>query len=177
MSFWKKSNIKIAGLLLTGLTLFGTGSDSGQKEGSDPKTAKTDSIDAKPIVEKPTMNITYQTDTLERRSAILLYNLNGRIIRYYRDNDPLYRMEMYLFVHEAWHTHNLNTGFKSKHKFSPQEYRKLLVHDEISANLAALNSLILEYTFSDNKKEFLDSICADSRYFSFYFNEVAEGKI
>lgn len=177
MSFWKKSNIKIAGLLLTGLTLFGTGSDSGQKEGSDPKTAKTDSIDAKPIVEKPTLNITYQTDTLERRSPILLYNLNRRIIRYYRDNDPLYRMEMYLFVHEAWHTHNLNTGFKSKHRFSPQEYRKLLAHDEISANLAALNSLILEYTFADNKKEFLDNICAKSKSFFFYFNEVAKGKI
>lgn len=177
MSFWKKSNIKLAGLLLTGLTLFGTGSDSGQKAESNPKTAKTDTLDARPIVKKPILNITYQTDTLKKRSPILLYNPNGRIIRHYRDNDPLYKMEMYLFVHEAWHTHNLNTGFKSKYTFSPQEYRKLLVHDEISANLAALNSLILEYTFADNKKEFLYSICAKSKSFSFYFNEVAKGKI
>lgn len=177
MSFRKKSNIKVAGLLLTGLTLFGTGSNNGQKEDNEPQTAKTDSIDIKPVVKKPTLNITYQTDTIEKRSPILLYNQNGRIIRHYRDNDSLYKMKMHLFVHEAWHTHNLNTGFKSKYKLSPQKYRKLLAHDEISANLASLNSLILEYTFADNKKEFLDSIRRQSKYFSFYFNEVAEGKI
>ena len=177
MSFWKKSSIKVAGLLLTGLTLFGTGSNNGQKEDNKPQTAKTDSIDIKPVVKKPTLNITYRTDTLEKRSPILLYNQNGNIIRHYRDNDSLYRMKMHLFVHEAWHTHNLNTGFKVKYKLSPQKYRKLLAHDEISANLAALNSLILEYTFADNKKEFLDSICAKSKYFSFYFDEVAKGNI
>lgn len=177
MNFWKKSNIKVAGLLLTGLTLFGTGSNNSQKEDNEPQTAKTDNIDIKPVVKKPTLNITYRTDTLEKRSLILLYNQNGNIIRHYRDNDSLYRMKMHLFVHEAWHTHNLNTGFKSKYKLSPQKYRKLLAHDEISANLASLNSLILEYTFADNKKEFLDSICAQNKYFSFYFNEVANGKI
>ena len=162
--------------MLTGLTLFGTGSDSGQKD-DNSQPPKADSVNITPVVKNPVLNITYQTDTLKKRTNILLYNQNGNIIRHYRDNDKLYSMKMHLFVHEAWHTHNLNTGFKSKYKFSPQKYRELLAHDEISANLASLNSLILEYTFADNKKDFLDSICAKSKYFSFYFNEVAKGKI
>lgn len=175
MSFINKIKSRIPAFLLGGFTLFGgVNSDNSQIPQSSEKNEQKQII-VVPTVKNPLLRLEYQTDTLETRSSILLYNQNGKIYRHYKEGDPLYDMHLNLFVHEAWHTHNLNLGFR-KYKFSPQEYRNLLIHDEITASLAALNSLILEYSFADNKKEFLQRFSPNG-YYSFYFNEVSAGRI
>ena len=171
MRFRTKLKLGMSAFVLGALTLFGV------SRGSKPDDLEPENQNInKPTVKKPRYRVTYTTDTIEQRSSILLYNQNGKIHRFYRDNDSMYRLKLFLFVHEAWHTHNNNLGFR-KHKFSLRQYQKLLIHDEISACLAALNSLILEYSFSDDKETFLKNITKPNRFFSFYFKKVASGDI
>lgn len=182
MRLWNKIKSKIPTLMLGGFVLFGQTSDKpsaplSQSEGkAKPQTEK---VVQKAKVKNPVISIAFQTDTIDKQSSVLLYNQNGKIYRHYQEggNNSRYRMRMYLFVHEDWHSHNLKLGFKDYGGYSPQQYRNLIAHDEISANLASLNALILEYTLSDNKKEFLEKYSRPRSYFSFYFKEVKNGNI
>ena len=177
MNFFNKIKSKIPALLLGGLTVLGISSSADKKsdiaENNAKPAQKTEVVNSK--VKKPIFTVFYFTDTIEKRSPILLFNNRRTIIRHYRANDELYRMRIHLFAHEAWHTHNLNTGFRDKYKLSPKQYRKLLSHDEISADLVALNTQILEYELSDDKTEFLKKY--NNSFYSFYFKEVAKGEI
>ena len=174
MKLSNKIKFGIPTLMLGSFALFGAcqNKDSPKNENTPQEKIIVDV----PTVKNPTLRISYNTDTLENYSPILLYNQNGRIFRHYRKDDASYKMILYLFVHEAWHTHNLDLGYKI-HKYSPQQYRKLLAHDEISANLTSLNSLIFEYSFSDNKQKFLKRFTKSNNMFSTYFKEVALGNI
>ena len=174
MNLWNKIKSGSTALLIGGAALFGLNSDKNSPPKQEKPVPKV--IIDKPTVKNPSVQITYQTDTLKKHSSILLYNLNNHIYRHYRKGDSSYRMRMHLFVHENWHSHNNNLNFRMK-IFSPYEYRKLCIHDEISACLCSLNSLIIEYNLTDKKEEFLKYFANPNNLFSFYFKEVANGNI
>lgn len=178
MVFVKKLKKKIPAILLSGLAVVGAFSFAGRKP--QPKNANDASSLKKevivPRVKNPIVNVFYRTDTILKRTPVLLYNNKGNIFRHYKAGDELYQMRLYLFTHEAWHTHNINTGFRDKYKLSPNQYRKLLSHDEISANLVSLNTMILEYMLSNDKEEYLKKFTPNG-FYSFYFKEVAKGNI
>ena len=171
MKFGTKIKLGLTSIMLSSLALLGI---TRNQPARYPKPQKKTIVDP-PRVKNPRLRISYNTDTIENRSAILLYNQNNKIIRNYRKEDDLYRMQLPLFVHEYWHSHNNDLGFR-RHKYSPQQYRKLLAHDEISASLAALNSMILEYSFVYDKQKFIKQY-SKKNFFSFYFKKVADGKI
>lgn len=160
--------------MMGALTFFGLNSQKNESDNQKPQKVLVEKKIAK--VKKPAVQISYQTDTLQNFTSVMLYNLNNRIYRHFKKDVELYRMRLHLFVHEAWHTHNNNLKYRSL-VFSPQEYRKLCIHDEISANLCSLNSLILEYQLTDDKAEFLKKYTVPRGYYSFYFNEVKKGNI
>lgn len=157
--------------MLGGVVLLGTISAENGKADKDNRYAEKHLKIQR--VKNPVLRVFYRTDTIENISPILLFNDRGRIYRHYKKGDDLYRMRLYLFEHEAWHTHNLKV---KKFLFSPRQYERILVHDEISANLLALNSMILEYCFTDNKEKFLKTIHKDGSFY-FYFKEVENGNI
>ncbi|MBR1601281.1 MAG: hypothetical protein IJ677_06855 [Alphaproteobacteria bacterium] len=126
-------------------------------------------------VDNPVRQIQYLTDTLEHRSRALLYYSNKKIIRNYVEKNNLYEMCLHLFSHEDWHAHNDEINWRTKYKYTPFEYYKLCMHDEISANIAALLTLRYQYLATSNKQKFVNE--HNKGFFAFYFSAIAEGKI
>lgn len=143
------------------------------------QTLKDSAVKASlPQVKNPVLEIAYHTDTLEKVSSTLLMYLNGTITRYYLENNNSYRMQMPYFAHEEWHHHNDESGYRKKYYLSPLEYYKLCMHDEISANMAALLTARYEYLAAPNKKErqkIIDNY--KNTYLKFYFEAVESGKV
>lgn len=153
---------------------------SGQAQKAQTEQLAKDSAtrDTLPQVKNPVLEIAYHTDTLERASGTFLMYLNGKIIRYYVENNSSYRMQMPYFAHEEWHHHNDESGYRHKYYFTPLEYYKLCMHDEISANMAALLTARYEYLAAPNKAERKKIINRyKSTYLKFYFEAVESGKI
>ena len=143
------------------------------------QTLKDSAVKASlPQVKNPVLEIAYHTDTLEKASSTLLMYLNGTITRYYLENNNSYRMQMPYFAHEEWHHHNDESGYRKKYYLSPLEYYKLCMHDEISANMAALLTARYEYLAAPNKAERQKIIAFyKNTYLKFYFEAVEAGKI
>lgn len=128
-----------------------------------------------PSVKKPIARATYYNDTIVQNQSILLLNLNGKIIRYYKEGNESFRMQLPLFVHEWWHGHNADLKYRTNYNLSPEEYFKLCLHDEISANLAAVLTARFEYLASDNKEAVIKKY--ENTYMNFYFKAIKTGKI
>lgn len=124
---------------------------------------------------KPVKEIKYVTDTLDNSGRTLLYYSAGKITRNYVEKNNMYRMALPLFSHEDWHAHNDEIKWRRRYKYTPFEYYKLCMHDEISANIAALLTTRFQYIRSEDKKKFAQSY--KGRVFGFYFDEVAKGNI
>ena len=179
----KLNNLKVifVGLAVTGATSVSTNvAFDNQKKQQTEKAIqnikehlKRDSISK--IVKNPVRTVRYKVDTLEKKSHVLLYYLPDIITRNFVKNDNLYKMKLYLFAHEDWHAHNHRTKYRSNPNFTPHEYYKLCMHDEISANIASLYILRYEYMLADNKEEFLSGY--SEGYFSFYFNAIKNKEI
>ncbi|MBQ4399840.1 MAG: hypothetical protein II830_00935, partial [Alphaproteobacteria bacterium] len=100
---------------------------------------------------------------------------NGYITRNYVDKNNMYEMSLSLFSHEDWHAHNDEIKWRLRFKYTPFEYYKLCMHDEISANIAALLTTRYQYIHAENKKEFIKKF--KGRVFEFYYKEVDKGTI
>ena len=126
-------------------------------------------------VKEPVHDIVYQVDTLDQKSSALLYHMQGQITRNFVENQNMYRMQLPLFVHEKWHHHNYLLGFRTKYSFKPEEYYRLCLHDEITANIAALLTTRYQYMEAKDKKDFI------RRYkkgvFGFYVSAIEDGRI
>lgn len=158
------------------ISVAGTACQPDKKAAPVPVKPKTEKI-RRPSVKNSVLNIKYRTDTLERRSRALLYYTNGKIIRnYVKDNDR-YRMQLPLFVHEKWHDHNAQTGFRNYYLLTPYEYFKLCMHDEISANLAAVLTARYEYLSATEKERPQIIKEYENTYMGFYFKAVKDGSI
>lgn len=136
------------------------------------------SKEAQKAVKSPVLEIEYHTDTLEKAGSTLMMYLNGKIKRYYVENNNAFRMQMPYFAHEEWHHHNDETGYRHKYYYTPLEYYKLCMHDEISANMAALLTARYEYLAAPNKTEKQKIINRyKNTYLKFYFEAVSNGSI
>ena len=126
-------------------------------------------------VQSPSKITSFKTDTLSQSSSSLLYYVNYQIIRNYVEKNPSFRMQLPYFAHEDWHNHNYLSKYRFLLKFSPLEYAKLCMHDEISANLAAILTADLEYQLADDKDKVMKKY--ENTYMGFYFKAVKNGAI
>ncbi len=129
-------------------------------------------------VQNPVANVAYRTDTLSRAVSTLLFYNRGMITRNYVEKNNSYRLQLPYFAHEDWHHHNEETGYRRRYYFTPIEYYKLCMHDEISANIAAVLTARYEYLAAATKAEKKEIIKRyKSTYMKFYFEAVEKGKI
>ena len=129
-------------------------------------------------VKNPVYDVKYQTDTLEQATSVLLFYSRGLITRYYVEKNNSFRMQMPYFAHEEWHHHNDDIHYRTHFYYTPLEYYKLCMHDEISANIAALLTARYEYLAAPTKakrKEISDRY--KSTYLKFYFEAIEKGKV
>ena len=146
--------------------------------GSSPKTneKKTDTVENTVRVKNPVKQIKYKIDTLSGISGrSLLYYHNGYITRNFADKKNIYEMSLPLFSHEDWHAYVDLIKWRSRYKYTPFEYYKLCMHNEITANIAALLTTRYQYMAAENKKEFAKE--HTNGVMKFYFNAVLQGKI
>ena len=149
-----------------------------EKERREQLVKKTTRSSYIPRIKNPVLNIQYQTDTLERVIPTLLFYSAGKITRYYVENNNSYRMQLPYFAHEEWHHRNDELRYRIGYYFTPTEYYKLCMHDEISANIAAVLTARYEYLAAPNRTEKRKVINRyKNTYLKFYFDGVAKGKI
>ena len=126
------------------------------------------------VIKNPYLDVAYRTDTLDKSGTALLVNQRGKITRNYVENNNLYRLDLALFVHEWWHSQNHALLYEYKY-MTPHEYYKICMHNEITANLAALLTVRLEYMVADNKAEVLKKY--ERSYLKFYIDALKNKKI
>ena len=126
-------------------------------------------------IDHPVHNVLYRVDTLSSASRGLLYHSMGKIIRIFVPNSDKYRMQLMNFVHEQWHLHNYQIRYRTKLLFKPEEYFRLCMHEEISANIAQLLTTRYEYMAATDKKKIIDAY--RNGVFGFYFKALQDGKI
>lgn len=156
-----------------GLSQLGVGCK--EKVAEPQKPAKVAVVPPKPIVKNPVGSSTYVVDTLDSpRGGVLLFCSGKSIVRYFVENNDRYRMRLYLFVHEQKHKDNYLKGLRSV-KVSPAQYAKICMHDEISANIAALLTLRYEYLTADDKESVIKKY--ENSEYDYYFRALKAGKI
>lgn len=129
----------------------------------------------KPVVKNAVNNSTYIVDTLDApRNGTLLFCSRTSIVRYFVENNNSYRMRLYLFVHEQKHKDNYLKGLRSV-KVSPAQFAKICMHDEISANIAALLTLRYEYLTADDKESVIKKY--ENSEYDYYFRALKAKKI
>lgn len=130
------------------------------------------------LINNPINKVAYRTDTLARAGSTLLFYNYGTITRNYVENNNGYRLQMPYFAHEDWHHHNDKLRYRTRFYFSPVEYYKLCMHDEISANIVAVLTARYEYMAAPSNAEKKKIIAKyKNSYLKFYFEEVEKGKI
>lgn len=180
--YFMRYRIPALATLLSGLSVLGGYKfkpDTSKSEKIKPKTEKIVNLKTTPAkVKNPILNVAYRTDTLERAISTLLFYSRGSITRYYVENNNSFRLQLPYFAHENWHHHNDLIGYRKRFYFTPVEYYKLCMHDEISANIAAVLTARYEYLAAPTKAERKAVIKRyKSTYLRFYFAEVEKGKI
>ena len=181
--FFRRYRIPALAAVVAGSSVLGgffTKGSSNSKTQATTQQVIKDSINktALPQVKNPILNVAYKTDTLERATSTLLFYNRGMITRNYVENNNSYRLQLPYFAHENWHHHNDDLGFRTRYYFTPVEYYKLCMHDEISANIAAVLTARYEYLAAPTKAEKKAVIKRyKSTYLKFYFEAVEKGKI
>ena len=159
--------------LILGASQFGFGCK--EKAPEPQKAAKVAVVPPKPVVQNPVGNSTYVVDTLDApRGGTLLFCSGKSIVRYFVENNDSYRMRLYLFVHEQKHKDNFLKGLRSV-MVSPLQYAKICMHDEISANIAALLTLRYEYLTAEDKESVIKKY--ENNEYGYYFQAVKSKKI
>jgi hypothetical protein len=177
-SLWnKKRKLFVASMVLAMATPLGL-SCQRQSEERDHDPLEQTAKDNSKTVRSAILNVPYYVDTLYNPGGVLLYNqLNEhKIYRNYFEKDNRYALQMYYLTHEEWHTHNNDTGYRSKYELSPQEYYKLCMDDEITANITSVCTVRYEYLHSADKKGVVNKYKEDKRL-GFYFQKIASGEI
>ncbi len=180
--YFKRYRVPALAALISGFSVLGGfmfKPNSAKPVKNAPKIAKVAASQTEPQhVKNPVLNITYRTDTLEHAPSTLLFYSRGSITRNYVENNNSFRMQLPYFAHENWHHHNYLIGYRTHYYFTPVEYYKLCMHDEISANIAAVLTARYEYLAAPTKAERKAVIKRyKSTYLRFYFAEVEKGKI
>lgn len=160
-------------LLLFGAAQLGGGCKEQAPE--SPKPKKEVVIPPKPVIKNAVSVSTYVVDSIDApRNGTLLFCSGRSIVRYFIENNDTYRMRLYLFVHEQKHKDNFLKGLRSV-KVSPAQYAKICMHDEISANVAALLTLRYEYLAADDKESVIEKY--ENGEYGYYFRALKDKKI
>ncbi len=172
----KKRKLFLASMVLTMAAPFGL-SCQRQSEEREPEPLEQTTENCK-TVRSAIQNVSYYVDTLYNPGGTLLYNqLNQhKIYRNYFEKDNKYALQMYYITHEEWHTHNNATGYRYKYALSPQQYYRLCMEDEITANITSVCTARYEYLHAENKQSVIDKY-KDNDILGFYFQKVASGEI
>ena len=175
-SIWNKIRNRYSAYAAVAVMGLGSvGCSSGTQPAPKEEKQKKDTVVNVVGVKNPVRNVKYLTDTLYHSGRTLLYYGNGYITRNYVDKNNMYKMSLSLFSHEDWHAHNDEIKWRLRFKYTPFEYYKLCMHDEISANIAALLTVRYQYIYAENKKEFAQKF--KGRIFEFYFKAIEKGDI
>ena len=126
-------------------------------------------------IAKPVHDVVYRVDTLNTQPRGLLYHTAGKIIRNFVPNSNMYRMQMMYFVHEQWHLHNHQIKYRERFPFKPEEYFRLCLHEEISANIAQLLMTRYEYLAATDKKAVVDRYKKGA--LGFYYDAIQKNEI
>lgn len=142
--------------------------------------AKNNDTTSVVAVTNPIVSISFRNDTLYTPSSTLLYYMNNSITRNYVEKRQSYRLQLPYFAHEHQHDNNekIDNNVKSyryKYLYSPSEYGILCMFDEISANLAAIETAAFEYLASSDKDAVIKKY--EKTYMKFYFTAIKEGQI
>ena len=165
-----RSHKVLVGFALVCGMAVGCGTDNSQKNSEKTPENKVVKVD------NPIRRAKYATDTISKTSSrALLYYVKGKIIRNYVDKDNMYKLDLPLFSHEDWHAYVDEINWRYSFKYTPLEYYKLCIHNEITANIAALLTTRYQYIAAKDKKEFAKKY--KGKNFGFYFDAVGKGKI
>ncbi|MBR6355929.1 MAG: hypothetical protein IKR92_03635 [Alphaproteobacteria bacterium] len=150
-----------------------------QKEKMRLEQIKQDSLNAEMSkIKSPVLKIIYQNDTLETSGSALYLYYAGKITRYFVEKDNRYKLQLPYLAHEEWHHHNHDAGFRYKYYYTPTDYYKLCMHNEISANMAAILTARYEYLAAPTKAKKREIVNRyKNTYMKFYFEKVAKGQI
>ena len=171
---WKNKLKNIAMAVSIGaVTLGNHGCRNGDNH--DDVADKKENILKTDTVKSPIEDVTYRNDTLDYTPSVIMYYVNKSITRNYVENNNSFRMQLPYVVHENWHKHNDEIGFRRKLVLSPVEYYKLCMYDEISANLAAVLTARYEYLASTDKADVIKKY--ENTYMGFYFKAIKNGEI
>ena len=160
----------LAGLVLVGGMAVGCGTNNSQKSNKKAPENKVIKVD------NPVKSVKYATDTISKTSSnALLYYVKGEIIRNYVDKDNKYKLDLPLFSHEDWHAYVDEINWRFGFKYTPLEYYKLCIHNEITANIAALLTARYQYIAAEDKEKFAKKY--KGKFFGIYFDAIAKGEI
>lgn len=127
------------------------------------------------LVKNPISSVAFVNDTLEHYASALLTYQNNKIVRNFVKNSKYHRMQLPYFAHEWWHHHNKKIKYWLKIRYSPSQFIQLRMHEEISANVAAILTADLEYQLTENKESVIKRY--ENTYMKFYFEAIKDGEI
>ena len=139
-----------------------------------PQKQLNDSIPAV-LVKNPVQTISFRNDTLDHYASALLTYYNNQIIRNFVKDSKQHRMQLPYFSHEKWHNHNKKFAYWKRYKYAPWQFIQLRMHEEISANVAAILTADFEYQFMNNKQAVIKKY--ENTYMKFYFDAIKDGTI
>lgn len=122
----------------------------------------------------PLVSVYYKTDTLDHYVSALLYYSQGQITRNFVEKNNIFRIQLPYFSHEFWHHHNKAIPYYS-YRLSPSQRVKACMHEEISANLAAILTVDLKYQAVDDKMSVIKKY--EKTYMGFYFDAIKNAMI
>lgn len=171
--FLKSKKFWIPFLNVAGMASLAFGLRGGQSE--RPSVPESPSKDSVPMITAPVQSVSFINDTIDfYATALLTYN-NSRIVRFLVKNSHKHRMQIPYFVHEWRHHHNKKINYWQKIKYSPAQFIQLRMHEEISANVAAILAADLEYQLADDKNAVMNKY--ENTYMDFYFKAIKDGTI
>ena len=127
------------------------------------------------LVKNPVQMVSFRNDTLSHYASALLTYCNNKIIRNFVKNSKIHRMQLPYFSHEKWHHHNKKFTYWKKYKYSPSQFIQLRMHEEISANVAAILTADFEYQLAKDKQKVIQKY--ENTYMKFYFDAIKDGTI
>jgi len=139
-----------------------------------PQKQLNDSIPAV-LVKNPVQTVCFRNDTLSHYASALLTYCNNQIIRNFVKDSKIHRMQLPYFSHEKWHHHNKKFTYWKRYKYSPSQFIQLRMHEEISANVAAILTADFEYQLAKDKQKVIKKY--ENTYMKFYFDAIKDGTI
>ena len=169
--FWYAlaTSVSVAALMV------GMSADAPRREHIRQVQEAVDSIDTVDYVLNPITTISFMNDTLDYYTTAMLTYQNSKIVRNLVKNSKNHRMQLPHFSHELRHHHNKKIKYWIKIRYSPSQFAQLRMHEEISANVAAILTADFEYQLAQDKASVMKKY--EKTYMGYYFTAIKNGTI